>query len=360
MKAMLLAAGLGLRMRPLTLTQPKPALPILGRPLALLILERLRQSGVGEVVINLHHLPDLVRRLAGGDGSPTIPAVHYTEEPEILGTGGGLRNAAHLLRGAGPILACNSDSLSDVDLQAVIRRHHDSGHLATLVLAPPRPGYSEVLWDSADRVISLAGAPRVSPSAVAGAGLFTGCQVLSEEVLERIPAGRSSDIVRDVYRPLAAEGRLGAFHHQGFWWEFGSPALYLEGSLRLLDLAPRELDRVCFEHDAVRNIEGARVTLGAATAIHQTARLLGRVAIGFACQISAGAQVEESVVMPEAWVGPDCRLSRVVVGQGTELPEGFEGRNIVVCTDPGGTAELPEGTWRDQGLLMCGLDGGPG
>jgi NDP-sugar pyrophosphorylase family protein len=168
MKSMLLAAGLGQRMRPLTLTQPKPAIPVLGRPLVLQILERLRLAGVDEVAINLHYLPDILRRLIGDGGGPAMPAVHYVDEPEILGTAGGIRNAAPLLRGDGPIVVCNSDFLSDIDLHRVLDAHRASGALATLVLAPWRPGYSEVRWDAEGRVVSLAGLPDAPASTVAG------------------------------------------------------------------------------------------------------------------------------------------------------------------------------------------------
>jgi mannose-1-phosphate guanylyltransferase len=351
MKAMLLAAGIGQRMLPLTLAQPKPAIPVLGRPLVLQILERLRLSGVDEVVINLHHLPDAMRRLIGDGGGP-IPTVHYTEEPSILGTAGGIRNAASLLRGDGPILVCNSDFLADIDVPALVKAHRSAGVPATLVLAPAREGYSEVQWDAEQRVLSLAGEPRAKPESVAGTGLFTGCQVIEEELLDGIPDDRPSDTVRDVYRPLAAEGRLGGHLHRGFWWEFGTPRMYLDGSLRLLDLPPRQLDRVCCEHDTVRNIGGARATIGAGTAIHRTARLLGRVSLGYACQVSSGVEIEDSVVMPEAWVGPDCRLRRAVIGQGAELPAGFSVQDALVCGDPGETMRLPEGARREAGLVL--------
>ena len=121
MKAMVLAAGLGTRMRPLTLLRAKPALPVMNRPLIHWTLERLARHGVREVVINLHHLPGSVTR-AVGDGSAFGLKVHFTRERTILGTGGGPRKARALL-GEGPVLIVNGDVLFDFDLGALMRQH---------------------------------------------------------------------------------------------------------------------------------------------------------------------------------------------------------------------------------------------
>jgi NDP-sugar pyrophosphorylase family protein len=119
------------------------------------------------------------------------------------------------------------------------------------------------------------------------------------------------------------------------------------------------LNRVCIEHDPVRNIGGAKATIGAGTATHQTARLLGRVALGYACQVSSGAEIEDSVVMPEAWVGPDCRLRRCVIGHGTELPAGFTAQEALICTDPGEAAGLPPNLRRESGLIVWEFERAP-
>jgi NDP-sugar pyrophosphorylase family protein len=358
---MVLAAGVGERMLPLTLMRPKPALPVLGRPIVVQQLHWMGRHGVAEAVLNLHHLPGEIERIVGAGGSLGMPVIDYTREEEILGTGGGIRNAASFLRGGESIVVCNSDFLSDIDLTLALEAHLTSGRPATLILAPERPGYSVVEVDPMGRVVSLAGRPQIDPSRVAGRYLFTGCQIIEEEVLDRIPAGRPSDIVRDVYWQMAAEGRVGAFVHEGFWWEFGSPELYLEGSLKLIG-CPAEVRRgISAEQDTVREFAGALAAVGPGVQFSDEARLSGMVALGYASHVAEETVVEDSVVMPEAWIGPGCRLKRSIVGVGTELPAGFESEHELICSDPGPNCELPRFTRRVSGLMVCSLrDNGQG
>jgi len=356
-KAMLLSAGYGQRMLPLSLTLPKPALPVLGRPIAVQILHRMARFGVREAVLNLHHLAGLVRRMFGPGGESGIPPLRFSFEETILGTAGGVGRAAALLRGAGPILLCNCDFLSDIDLRAAVEAHRRSGLPATLVLAPAREGYSTVLADDRGRVLSLAGKPEADPSRAAASYLFTGCHFIEESLLERIPGDRPADIVRDVYRPLAAEGLLGSVVHEGFWWEFGTPSLYLQGTFRLLDL-PADQRRDIALHDPVHRLDLGVAAIGTGAQFHESARIEGHAALGFASYVSERSRVEDSVVMPEAWIGPDCRLKRCIVAPAVELPAGFEIEDALICADPGADTEIPDSTRRVGGVLVGPLDPG--
>ena len=354
MKAMLLSAGFGERMVPLTCTLPKPAIPVLGRPIAAQILHRLALNGVTEAVVNLHHLAGVVRQMLGSGADAGLPPITFSHEETILGTGGGVRKAAPMLRGDGPILLNNCDFLSDIDLTSVLAAHRRAGLPATLVLAPARPGYSIVEVDASGRVLSLGGKPETDPRRVAGRHLFTGCHIIDESLLDRLPEGRPSNIVLDLYRPLAADGLLGSVLHEGFWWEFGSPSLYLEGSLRLLDLGD-ESRRQILDHDPVQELGGGRAAIGTGAKFHATAELRGRAALGFACYVSAGVELTDTVVMPEAWIGPGCRLERSIVAPGVEIPADQQIDEMVVCADPGPEIALPEGARRESGLLFCPL-----
>ena len=356
MKAMLLAAGLGERMLPLTLSRPKPVIPVLGRPIAVQALHCLARHGIEEAVLNLHHRPEVVRRIVGDGGTPGLPKVHYTLEETILGTAGGIRNAQDLLRGDGPIVVCNSDFLSDIDLTATLETHRAAGTPVTLVLAPAREGYSEVALDGNAKVVSLAGRPAADPATVVGNYLFTGCQILEEEVLDRIPANGPSDIVRDVYWKLAAEGGIAAHLHEGFWWEFGSPRPYLEGSLELIGSPIAVRRAISPEQDGVREMDQGIAAVGPGVQFHETARLQGRAALGYASYVSEESLVRDSVIMPEAWIGPGCRLERSIVGVGVELPAGFEAQGELICADPGLGCDLPGLTRAVNGLLVTCFD----
>jgi len=354
MKAMLLAAGVGRRLYPLTIDRPKPTIPVLGRPMAIQILQRLAAAGIEQAVVNLHHHPERLRALLG-EGESALPDIAFSLEETILGTGGGLRHAAPRLRGGdGTIVVHNCDFLSDIDIAAAARAHRESGLPATLVLAPQRPGYSVIEVDRRGRILSLAGEPHAEPVRVAGRHLFTGCHFIQAELLDRIPPG-PSDIVRDLYRDLAREGRLGSYLHEGFWWEFGSPELYLEGSLKLLDLSASERVAVA-NHDPVQSIDGATVAVGAGVRIDAEASLSGRVALGLASRVGRDCKIRDSIVMPETWIGPGCRLHRTVVAQGMELPAGFEAEQALICRDPDPRAPLLESTRRVNGLLVYSFD----
>jgi mannose-1-phosphate guanylyltransferase len=304
------------------------------------------------VVLNLHLLADGVRAMFASGTIPAIPEVRFTMEETILGTAGGIGRAAPLLRGAGPILLHNCDFLSDIDFGAAVEAHRASGMAATLVVVPTRPGYSVIETDSTGRVLSLAGQPSADASRVARRSLFTGCHILDEEVLAMIPANRASGLVEEIFRPLATEGRLGSYLHPGFWWEFGTPELYLEGSLRLLDMTEHQRIEIT-SHDPVNRIDGGRIAVGPGATLDADLQLAGRVAIGMASRLGSGSRVRDSVVMRESWIGPRSRLDRVVVGPGVEIPGGYQGRDCLVCSVAAASVKtIPADLRRDGDLVI--------
>ncbi|HEX5045258.1 MAG TPA: sugar phosphate nucleotidyltransferase [Candidatus Polarisedimenticolaceae bacterium] len=315
---MVLAAGLGERMRPLTLRTPKPALPVLGLTLIRHVFWRLRQDGVTHVVVNLHHLPEVMGPALEEAADATGLGVATTFEPEILGTGGGLRHASAHLRGQGTVVVRNADFLADVDLAAALTCHRKSGCPVTLALVPSRPGYSVVEADAGGRVVSLAGKPDpVSPPVSSHA--FTGWQLVEDEVFERLPPGKS-DTVRDLYRTLASEGRLNGFVHPGTWVELGSPVQMLDGVLTLLATSGEV--RAAVLDPGADPVEGG-IARGAGVA-HEGARLVGRVALGAGSVLESEAVLEDVVALPGTRVGAECQLRRVLLAAGTSIPEGTE------------------------------------
>src|SRR6267378_2057842 len=164
MKAMVLAAGMGERMWPLTEERAKPSLPVINRPMIAHTLEHLARHGVDEAMINLHYHPESIRGLVG-DGKRYGVKVHYSEEPVILGTAGGLKKAETFLKGSGSFFMINSDSVGDCDLGAALKKHRESAALATMVLIPPDPksAYSTVEMDQRERIVRIAGNPAGEP-----------------------------------------------------------------------------------------------------------------------------------------------------------------------------------------------------
>ena len=145
MKAMILAAGFGTRLFPLTIDRTKPAIPFLGKPLVGYVAEYIARHGFKDVIVNLHHQPESVKK-ALGDGSDFGVNIHYSlEEPEILGTAGALDNARHFL-GDDTFLVVNGKIITDIDISKALETHKKSGALATMVLKenPQRERFSEV------------------------------------------------------------------------------------------------------------------------------------------------------------------------------------------------------------------------
>lgn len=250
---------------------------------------------------------------------------------------------------------CNSDFLADIDLDRLREDHARSGAVATLVLAPHRPGYTDLRIDRSGRVRSLGDPTAEGSDMREDPFLFTGLQMLDEEVLDRIPSGGPSDLVREVYRPLLDEGALHACLHDGFWEDFGTPEFYLEGSLRLL-AAPPELRRRIAETDPVRSMGGARVAVGPAADFHAGVEFSGGVALGLACMVAEGTRVEDSVVMAESFIGPGCELRRCIVGPAAEIPAGTHLENVLVCADLEPERSVAPPVERRAGLLFRPLN----
>jgi NDP-sugar pyrophosphorylase family protein len=309
MKAMVLAAGLGLRMRPLTLLRAKPALPVLNRPLLHWTMERLARAGVRDVVVNLHHLPETITS-ALGSGRRFGLHVRYSREPVVLGTGGGPR-AVRELFGDEPLLVVNGDVLFEFDVRRLLAAHRASGAVATLALRrnPVPYAYSPVVSGRSGRILSIAGRPRPASGRVA---MFASVHVLDPRLLDRLPAG-ASDTVRDLYIPLLGEGaHLLGVHTGGAWYDFGRPALYRDAQLRLIP--GRGRDRVLVDGEA---------------RVAATARLR-RSVVGGRARVAAGARVERSVLWDGAVVEADARVKAAIVATGGVVRAGEVAEGVIV------------------------------
>jgi len=309
MKAMVLAAGHGLRMRPLTLLRAKPVLPVLNRPLLDGTLAQLARVGVKGVVVNLHHLPETVVQ-ALGDGRRFGLRIRYAREETLLGTGGGPR-AVREVFGDEPLLVVNGDVRFGFDLSRLVSAHRASGARATLALRPnPVPGaYSPVVSDRAGRILSIAGRPRPARGTVS---MFASVHVLDPALLDRLPEG-PSDSVRDLYVPLLAEGaHLHGVRLGGAWYDFGRPSLYRDAQLRLIPGCGR--DRVLVDRRA---------------RVSATARVR-RSVVGARSRVGAGARVERSVLWDGAVVETRALVAGAIVTTGGVVRAGERARDVVV------------------------------
>jgi NDP-sugar pyrophosphorylase family protein len=319
---MVLAAGLGSRMRPLTLLRAKPVLPVLNRPLLQWTLERLARHGVTDVVVNLHHLPETVRT-AVGDGSAFGLRVRYSFEEKILGRGGGPRLVRDFF-GSEHFLLVNGDVVFDFDISRLVARHEAEGARATLALRPnpDRRTYGPVVTGPDGRIRSIAGRPR---RALGSVSLFTGVQVLDPSLLDRLPEG-VSDIL-DLYGPLVEEGEtLLGMRVRGAWYDLGAPSLYLSAQLRLL--ARR----------------GGGSLVHPLAHVGERARVTGSV-VGARARVEADAVVERSVLWDDAVVEPGAHVRGSIVTSGGKVGPAEKATGVMVFP----AEALPPGQGRKKG-----------
>jgi len=238
MKAMVLAAGLGTRLRPLTEETPKALLPVAGRPLIHYPLLLLKRYGITDIVMNLHHHGKKIVD-ALGDGRALGLRLHYSWEPAILGTGGGIKQARRLL-GDTTFLVINSDILIDLNLDKVVEFHHRRKAAVSMVVRTDADAarYGAIELDGQDRIRTIIGRGGRGERGSDEAGtlrqlMFTGVHILEPSVFDAIP-GHGFSSITDVYiAMLQKDERLFGYVMKGAWMDLGTPECYEEAN-RLL------------------------------------------------------------------------------------------------------------------------------
>ena len=307
MKGMILAAGLGTRLRPLSYELPKPIVPVLGRPLCSYNMEFLSRSGIKEFVLNLHRQPKLIQQRVNGWAGKKI-GVKYSVEPEILGTGGGIWNARNLLSG-GTFVTANSDTVVRFPFASALAFHREKRALSTLVLFPDAEKRYTPVWTDGEGRITGFGSEAGGGTR---SGFYTGFQILEPELLRRIPPGKPSCIIRETYTPLLRDDApLFGFLSSGYFLDFGSPAEYLHGTLAILSERTREttlpspvpggpvIEPPVFISQRAKIGAGARI--GPEAVVEEDA------------DVGEGAIVTRSILWPGAVLGPRMELSQAIL-----------------------------------------------
>ena len=300
MRAIILSAGYGTRLWPLTEDRTKPAIPILGKPLVGYVAEYIARYGCDEIVVNLHHRPESVRR-ALGDGSQFGVKIDYVEEPEILGTSGALDNARALLDGD-TFIAINGKIITDINLAAALETHRKTGALATLVLLPNHACERFSIVEAEDGLLRGFGGMPLKENLTEEQPplMFTGIHILEPRIFEYIPKGVFSDFVVDVYKKAMGNGeRIGVHVANESWYELSTIHRYLDISLLLM----------------AQN--GA-----------------GTIVKGNACEISSGAKVSESILWDNVKIEEGATVRHAVLADNVVIPAGETVENAtVVCAE---------------------------
>ncbi|MBM4289070.1 MAG: nucleotidyltransferase family protein [Deltaproteobacteria bacterium] len=311
--AVVLAAGLGTRLRPLSNQVPKPLFPIANRPLLGIILEQLIASGFRRLAINTHHRADDLRDFVESHRPAGVEVV-VSYEPEILGTGGGLRQLAGFL-GDKPFLVINGDIITDLNLARAYRRHRPEA-LATMILHD-YPRFNNVWLDPAANPAAFGGA---RPSHCLAAPLaFTGIQVVSPRIFALMSSGVYVDIINIYRQAIASGGMVAGAVEQGFFWrDIGTPQDYLEIHRLLL------AGRVPGLAPLFPNLSDPCVSPGAV--LEEGVCCAGGVTVGPGGRVGRGAHLKNTVIWAGTIIAPQVRLEDCLVGQGVRVRESARGR----------------------------------
>jgi NDP-sugar pyrophosphorylase family protein len=337
MKAVILAGGEGTRLRPLTLSTPKPVVPVVDRPFLCHQLDLLTRAGVREVVFSLAYRPERVEACFG-DGRDYGVRIVYLVEQTPLGTGGAVRNALPLLDERTIVL--NGDVLTDVDLGKVVADHAAAGARATILLTPvPNPAaYGLVETEPGGRVRRFVEKPR--PEQVTTNTINAGVYVLETSVIDLMPPAVNHSIERGFFPALLARGDLvlGPVH-PGYWIDIGTPDKYLQVHRDILarrfEVALNGAPRAAgFVHAGARVHDGARLEgafyAGPGCVVEDGARLGPDAVLVADVRVRAGASVRDSVVWAGVVVPAGCEIESSLLGSGVRLGRSCVVRQVVL------------------------------
>lgn len=302
---MILAAGLGTRLRPLTNQLPKPLVPIVNEPLLGYHLRQLAALGVKEVMINLHHLPQEIKE-GLGDGSQWGVKLHYSlEQPEILGTGGGLAQTHDFFQEEEAFFFLNGDILHQIDLQKAAKAHTNTGAAATL-LTRPHPQDGKTGHVGADPQGLIKRVPEMPVDEALTPLMFSGLHILTPKIFEYLDKGTFGCVLRTGYRRMIEEGLPVASHDVGgaFWFDIGTPQAYLEAHWHVVGRFGSFFPEYTSE---------TTPWIDSTSVISDDAILGEKVTVGAEAHIGKGSHLDEVVVWPGARVPEGAKLHRGVV-----------------------------------------------
>ena len=318
MKAMILAAGYGTRLRPLTYAKPKPMVPICNRPLLGYAVERFLAMGVDEIVVNLHHLPEIIKTYLEKEYGDRC-RFHFSFEQEILGTGGGVRKVRPVLEKEEDFFLVNGDTIQFPPYEKLQATRREQKALATLTLRhPPRGDRFTAVWFDKGKITGFG-------KGVGEPLMFSGSHLISSRIFGYLPEKEFSGIVDEVYMPVIESGKevIGGVVDDGPWFDIGTPQRYVSAAASVLDMT---LD------GSMPVVTGSKIV--GDSVVDQTATIHGTVArssIGEGTFVKG--DVRNSTIGRNCRIGGSVQLESCILGDGVEINRPLELRSAVICRD---------------------------
>jgi mannose-1-phosphate guanylyltransferase len=296
--AILLVGGMGTRMQPLTLTTPKPMLPLLGKPITEHQIIKAKEAGITEIVLATSYLSNIFIPHFG-NGEKFGIKISYAVEESALGTGGAIRNAAALLEGDGPVMIFNGDVLSSHSLKDQIAFHQNQSADVTLYLTEVLDARAfGVVEMSGDFITSFNEKMDTPPTNIINAG----CYIFNRAVIDEIPAGRVVSVERETFPGLLSRNaRVAGFIDNSYWLDIGNPGALLKATRDLIEAS------------------GHQMAQGRGSTIDPTAVVDEGSYIGAQANVGAGSQLHQCIIGEGATIGEKVQLTRTFVASGARI-----------------------------------------
>lgn len=311
MKAVIIAGGLGTRLRPLTYNTPKPIVPVANRPFVVHQIEHLVRHGATEVILNLHYLSEEIKKLLN-DGREWGIKIHYSIEKHPLGTAGAVKNAQKYFD-QGPMVIFNGDVLTDINISKVVNYHREKNARVTLTLTEVEDptAFGLILTDKNGRVTNFIEKP--SWDMVTAKTINAGIYVVDPGIFDTVPLNKPYSFERELYPGLLEKGEpIFGYLSDAYWLDIGNPAKYKEAHEAIL------------RNEVAVKIYGTRIDgrnwLGKETHPDPSVRLMGPSILGDRVKIGKETEIKDYVVVGDhVSVGQHCVLDRAIIWKGCRI-----------------------------------------
>ncbi len=344
MQALILAGGLGSRLKPLTFTTPKPLLPLVNRPILLYQLGLFRKYGVKDIIFSLSYLHQQISNYFK-EGRKYGVKILYALEKKRLGTGGGVKNSQKFIKEK--IFISNSDIIADVDLEEMLNFHQKHNSDLTMVLfsvADPS-AYGLVKTDKDGRILSFLEKPKFSE--ITTNTINAGIYLLEPELLKFIPKGVEYSLERELFPKLLKKGkRLFGYLHSRYWQDLGTPEKYLDVTF---DILHGRLDY------PIPGKKKGHLTVGKDSRISKNIKIKGKLVCGKKVIVEDDVWINGSVVLGDnCHVGKGTKLSDSIIFANTRIKEKVEIENAIIGKDCliGDYNKIGKGTVLNDGSLV--------
>jgi len=329
-KAIIIAGGLGTRLRPLTYNIPKPIVPLANKPFVFHQIELLKRFGITEIILNLHYLSDNIRNIFD-DGKRLGVKVYYSVEDKPLGTAGAVKNAEKYFDD-GPMLVFNGDILTDMNLERAIKFHQEKKAKVTIALTTVEDPtiYGLVITDENGRVLEFREKP--SWEHVTANTINAGVYIVEPSIFKLVPKGKEYSFERQLYPALLEKGeKIYGYKTDAYWMDIGDPEKYLKAHRDILrgdvlaNIPGNKISANIWVEEDVNISDSAKVRgpalLGAHSVIAEDVILDEFVVLGSGVTIGKGSKLKNCVIHPKTIIGENVKIDGCIIGSSCTIEE---------------------------------------